>query len=90
MYSHYTPSLKNWAFCDALDRYGGRGCIFDRYGGRGCIFDRYGGDHRKQYSAQCCGIVVGCHVRSSGISDRYDGCGCIFDRYGGRGCIFDR
>ena len=80
MYSHYTPSLKNWAFCDALDR----------YGGRGCIFDRYGGDHRKQYSAQCCGIVVGCHVRSSGISDRYGGRGCIFDRYDGCGFVPDR
>ena len=43
MYSHYTPSLKNWAFCDALYR----------YDGGGCILYRYGGDHRKCDSAQC-------------------------------------
>ena len=43
MYSHYTPSLKNWAFCDALDRYGGRGFVPDRYGGRGFVPDRYDG-----------------------------------------------
>ena len=33
MYSHYTPSLKNWAFCDALDRYDGYCIVPDRYGG---------------------------------------------------------
>ena len=43
MYSHYTPSLKNWAFCDALYRYDGGGSIFYRYGGGGSIFYRYGG-----------------------------------------------
>ena len=40
MYSHYTPSLKNWAFCDALYRYDG---IFG-YDGGGGIFYRSGGD----------------------------------------------
>ena len=43
MYSHYTPSLKNWAFCDALYRYGGGGCFFYRYDGGGCILYRYDG-----------------------------------------------
>ena len=43
MYSHYTPSLKNWAFYDALYRYGGGGSIFYRYDGGGSVLYRYGG-----------------------------------------------
>ena len=50
MYSHYTPSLKNWAFCDALYRYGGCGCFFYRYGGCGSVFYRYDGGSSVQCS----------------------------------------
>ena len=53
MYSHYTPSLKNWAFCDALYRYGGGGGIFYRYGGGGGIFYRYDGNPEISDRSQC-------------------------------------
>ena len=49
MYSHYTPSLKNWAFCDALYRYGGGGSVLYRYDGGGCILYRYDGGRKLHY-----------------------------------------
>ena len=72
MYSHYTPSLKNWAFYDALYRYDGGGSVLYRYGGSGCIFYRYDGG----------GSVLYRYDGDPEISDRSQCNRCIEHGYG--------